>query len=156
MTIVSSVIEADRQQKDGRRSVRERHTDHLGIQYFCEYLAEPGANATSAMNARATVLWNQLIELELQKNEQLVVDEGVVVVVFNYATLLDFRPRIRARFLIAKGVQIGNIAAYLLTFPDANLQSVFNLSTQTQVNQLKTRLTARVTRRDAVLNDVGE
>lgn len=69
MSIVNSEILEDRAQVDGRRHVRERHTDHLGQTYEVSYMAEAGADVAATMAARVPILEAQLAELELAANE---------------------------------------------------------------------------------------
>jgi len=38
MSIVSSIIESDLAQQDGRRWIHEIHTDHLGVKWERNYL----------------------------------------------------------------------------------------------------------------------
>lgn len=56
MPIVSSIIVEDHPQRDGRRAVREQHTDHNGQHHYAMYLAEPAANVSAMMTARAATL----------------------------------------------------------------------------------------------------
>lgn len=56
MPVVSSQIVEDRPQIDGRRSVRERHVDHIGREIFISYLAAQSANAAQIMADRVAQL----------------------------------------------------------------------------------------------------
>jgi len=69
MPIVSSSIVEDRVQRDGRRSVRERHVDHAGETQEVAYLAEADADVNVMMAARVPVLDALAIEHELSANE---------------------------------------------------------------------------------------
>jgi hypothetical protein len=77
MPIVSSQIVEDRLQSDGRRHVRERHTDNLGRVQDVVYMAESGANVTTAMNARVADLNAALIAAELAANAAEVMGDDV-------------------------------------------------------------------------------
>lgn len=68
MPITASIIVEDRAQADGRRWVRERHTDHVGGQHFVSYLAEPESNATATMTARVASIEAQLKQAEINAN----------------------------------------------------------------------------------------
>ena len=68
MPIVLSEIVEDSVQADGRRYVRERHTDNLGRVQFVVYLAEAGANASATMTARVLDLDAALVAAELAAN----------------------------------------------------------------------------------------
>lgn len=48
MSIVSSIIVDDAPQKDGRRYITERHTDHLGKVYDVQYTARVNDDAQAA------------------------------------------------------------------------------------------------------------
>jgi hypothetical protein len=62
--IVSSQIYHDLPQKDGRRSIAELHTDHLGKPYFVFYRASALADVNTIMAARVPSIDASLIEAE--------------------------------------------------------------------------------------------
>jgi hypothetical protein len=67
MPILSSRLAEDSRQIDGRRWVREQHTDHVGIVHEVVYMAEVGQAVdlvTSAARIEA-----QLVETEIAANE---------------------------------------------------------------------------------------
>lgn len=70
MPIVNSTIIEDRAQVDGRRFVRERHTDNLGAIQEVSYLAEAGADVNAAMTARVATLDAQAKAKEISDNLQ--------------------------------------------------------------------------------------
>ena len=67
MPIVSSVIAEDSRQIDGRRWVREQHTDHVGVVREAVYMAEAGQIIDLA--ASAARIDAQLMEAEIAANE---------------------------------------------------------------------------------------
>lgn len=67
MPIISSRIAEDARQIDGRRWVREQHTDQMGVVHEVVYMAEVGQVVDLA--ATATRLNAQLIETEIVANE---------------------------------------------------------------------------------------
>jgi len=67
MPLLSSRIAEDSRQIDGRRWVREQHTDHVGAVHEIVYLAEAGQVVDLA--ASATRLDAQLTETEIAANE---------------------------------------------------------------------------------------
>lgn len=67
MPVVSSSILEDRPQRDGRRSVRERHTDHAGRTHDVTYLAEPGDDVETVMLARVPSVNTSLAEAEFSR-----------------------------------------------------------------------------------------
>lgn len=68
MPIVSSVVLEDRVQVDGRRSVSELHTDHLGVQYPVSYMAEAKDDVGVVLVARAAQLEADLAAAEIAAN----------------------------------------------------------------------------------------
>jgi hypothetical protein len=67
MSIVSSVYVLDyHTQSDGRRYVRELHTDSVGVVHVVEYLAVSGADYQAIANARATTIETTLAEQEAE------------------------------------------------------------------------------------------
>ena len=67
MPIVSSRIAEDSRQIDGRRWVREQHTDHMGVVHEIVYMAELGQGVDLA--ASADRIGAQLVEAEIVANE---------------------------------------------------------------------------------------
>jgi len=78
-----------------------------------------------------------------------------------HATGAQLAAAFRERFREATGLEAGRLARWLLdriadgAWTDAQVRSAFGL-TVVQYNALKTRLTERATRYDAVLADAGE
>lgn len=68
MAIISSQIVFDLAQADGRRHVRERHTDGLGVTHDVDYMADAGTNATTEMNNRVANIDAQLKAAEIDRN----------------------------------------------------------------------------------------
>ena len=67
MPIVSSRIAEDSRQIDGRRWVREQHTDHVGVVHEIVYMAEVGQVVN--LVASAARIEAQLVEAEIVANE---------------------------------------------------------------------------------------
>ena len=67
MPIISSRIAEDSRQIDGRRWVREQHTDQMGVVHEIVYMAEAGQVVDLA--ASAARLETQLTEAEITANE---------------------------------------------------------------------------------------
>lgn len=155
MPIVTSVIVTDTSQVDGRRAIHERHTDHVGVAHHRFYLAEAGADVSAAMLAQVPVLEAALVAQEQARNMASILS-GENVVTADWVTVADMRQAIRTTYAAASGEQVGRLAAFLLTVSDANLQTLFGLANQAQVNQLKSRLQSRFTELQAVLTAVGE
>ena len=67
MPIFSSRIAEDARQVDGRRWVREQHTDHVGVVHEVVYMAEVGQIVS--LSTSATRINVQLTETEIAANE---------------------------------------------------------------------------------------
>lgn len=67
MAIVSSTYVVGHPQIDGRRYVREVHTDSAGAEHVREYLAPVGTDYAAVANTYATVLADQLAEAEFNE-----------------------------------------------------------------------------------------
>lgn len=65
MPIINSVVAEDRPQIDGRRAIREQHTDHLGRIHTVEYLAGANEDVTAVLSGRATQIAAQQQQQEL-------------------------------------------------------------------------------------------
>lgn len=78
-----------------------------------------------------------------------------------HATATQLLAAWRARFRDARGLEAGWLSRWILdritdgTYTDAQLRTYLGLNT-TQYNNLKTRITTRATRYDAVIADAGE
>ena len=73
MAIVSSTFVLEHAQKDGRRHVREYHTDEKGVVHEAGYLADVGTNHKAVMLARVPGIEAQLAEAE--RVEKFTADE---------------------------------------------------------------------------------
>ena len=155
MSIASSLIVEDRAQVDGRRSVREHHTDHVGEVHAIAYLAESGADVSAALAPRAAQLEALLSDRDIQQNVARIMAGDYADVSAQHASLGEIRAAIRALYQTGSGEIIGRLAGFLLTLTDAQLRTLFNM-TQAQVNALKTRLQARFNELTAMLAAVGE
>ena len=67
MPILSSRLAEDSRQIDGRRWVREQHTDHVGVVHEVVYMAEVGQVVD--LVASAARIDAQLTEAEIAANE---------------------------------------------------------------------------------------
>jgi hypothetical protein len=157
--ITGSVIVEDRAQADGRRWIRERHTDHTGEVHFIVYMAAAGANATTAMTNRVALIEEQLAAAEMSRNISQIDRDGIEplnpVITLQHTTIDQLGAEVRARFQSATGAKAAVIAEWLLTRTDAQLRNAFGM-TQTQVNSLKTRLQSKVTILTNLRNQTGE
>ena len=75
---------------------------------------------------------------------------------FNHSTVTQLRAALREEFRSAKGIQLANLSEFFLTLTNSQLGNIFNLLTTVQINNLRTRLQAKVDKRNALLSEVGE
>lgn len=157
MPIVSSIIETDRAQAGGRRKIVEVHTDHVGGRHLRRYLALAGDNVSAGLAAAAATIETQLRDGELDRLLDVIEALGAAAVIaFVHATAAQLRTAMRARFRLAKGIILANLAAFCLTLTNAQLQSLFGVAAGAKTTDLRSRLQAKVDKRDALLAEVGE
>jgi hypothetical protein len=138
MAIVSSVIVEDAIQRDGRRWVREHHTDHLGIVHAIAYLAAAGFDAAAALLARVATLEASLREREIAANIASIVTEGrFAVTTFVHSTVAQNRAALREAYRTATRVEAIMVGDFLNTLTNTQLQNLFNL-TGAEVTTLRT------------------
>lgn len=81
--------------------------------------------------------------------------------VLKHATNTQLAAKFRERYRNATGMEVGRLSKWLLdritdgTWTDTQVRNAFGLNV-TQYNNLKTRLSEKATRYDAVLADAGE
>ncbi len=78
ISIISSIISADDVQTDGRRHIREEHTDNLGDIYPAFYLGEANVDANAKMLARVPFIEAQIAEAATEVIRQGNEDSGDV------------------------------------------------------------------------------
>lgn len=138
MPIVSSVIVDNALQKDGRRWIREHHTDHVGVVRAVQYLAAAGFNTATAMAARVAVLDAEMTQNEIATNiAGILIDGRNAPVSLVYSTVAQNRAALRAAYQLASRVEAIMIADFLASLTDAQLASLFGM-TAAQVTTLKT------------------
>ena len=76
MSIISSAITEDAVQADGRRYIREVHTDHVGQEHHFTWMAEAEQDADAVLSARAVWLPGYLEQQEIEANLQDIEDNG--------------------------------------------------------------------------------
>lgn len=139
MPITSSEIIEDRAQIDGRRSIRERHTDDLGAMHHVSYLAEAAADVSAAMTARVPQIEAALVESEHEANLAAVGDSGNGAT-FKYTTQAQFLVRLRVLYTLSTGLRACFIGRWfhLASLSDVVLRNLFGI-TQGQVAGLRTK-----------------
>jgi hypothetical protein len=98
MSITNSQIVEDRTQADGRRWVRERHTDHVGKQHEIAYLAESGTNANTAMTNRVAQIEANSKATEILANLANALSDDEPAPTFDYSTSQELASAIRELF----------------------------------------------------------
>ena len=156
MPIVSSVIVEDRAQRDGRRRIREQHTDHLGKVIPFTYLAAAGFDATAAMNARVVAIQNDQRDAEITVNIARA-RLGSSAFTFDYSTLAQNLVALRADFQTATGQTAAGLAKSVLGFnlSDAQYTTRFGVS-GVQLTDLKTRLANMAGKFDDINAQAGQ
>ncbi len=157
MSITTSVIIRAIVQGDGRYSVDELHTDHLGKQYPRSYLADAGLDRSAILSAYAIWLANDLADREF---ERLI---GTLELGFSlsHQTAAQFGARYRERYRTSTALECGYLATWILNhidagdFTDTQVRNAFGLTTN-QYTTLKAKMTTLRTNYLAVLASAGE
>lgn len=138
MPIVSSVIAETALQRDGRRYVREHHTDHLGALWPRSYLAGAADDLTVAMAAYAVILVDQLRDAEIARNIAAVLADGRNAATTTlYSTAAENFAALRERYAGMTRTEAIFAGDFLASLTDAQLRTAFGM-TQAQVNSLRT------------------
>jgi len=136
--IVASVIASVSPQADGRRWIREIHTDLVGLQFERTYLAGALDDLNAALSAYAIILGNNLRDAEIAYNVLTIISVGSLASpTLVYSTAAQNFAALRAAYKDATQVQAVMIGDFLNTLTDAQLQNAFNL-TAAQVTSLRT------------------
>jgi hypothetical protein len=157
MPIVSSIIDQDSAQRDGRRAIRELHTDHVGVQYPVQYLAPAVFDANAALAARVSVLEDQIKQAEISANIAQVMAVGSLASpTLVYSTAAENFAALRTAYQTSTQVQAVMIGDFLNTLSNAQLQAAFGL-TAGQVTTLRTnKLTPAASLAASIRATVGQ
>lgn len=132
MPIVSSVHTVGHAQRDGRRYVREQHTDHLGVVHVFEYLWDGLADRDAISLARAARL---ATNLAVQEYVARVTEDGWAGVL-QHQTAAEFAAKLRAEYRISTRERLCYLAWWLLrriaegTFTDNQVRNAFGMTVQ--------------------------
>ena len=125
-------------QADGRRYVKETHTDGFGDIVEIEYGPVAALDYNAVMLARAGALDAEKINGEINKNIANVMTSGSLAsTVFKYSAKADNIGPLREAYRSATREACIMIADYLATLTDAQLRSIFG-KTQAEVTVLRT------------------
>ncbi len=129
MSIVSSVIASDSAQKDGRRWIRELHTDHVARVWERNYLAQSADDANAALSAYAILLNADIQAQEIGANVAQATSIGSLATVsLVYTTAAQNFAGLRAAYLTATQTQAIMIGDFLSARTDAQLQTAFGMT----------------------------
>lgn len=157
-TITSSVIVEDAAQKDGRRYITERHTDHVGGTYEVRYIALAAADVNATMTARVATIEAELAENEIRKNLDNAVSDGSFVAPTTvHCTVAQIRARLRELYQTPSGWKAVCLGRYInsLGLTDQQLSSLFGVN-GAQLTALKTKLANATTRFNQVTSEAGQ
>lgn len=158
MPITSSQIVEDRAQADGRRSVRERHTDDLGETFHVSYLAEAGANVSAIMSGRVAVLEGLLKEAEIARNVSRALDGFTNGFTFRWSTANENLAAMRELYRTATKWELLTLAHVLhhQNLSNAQIDGLFGTSNNTQRTAVRDKLAALDAKYHDVLDDAGD
>lgn len=157
MAIVSSVIVEDSAQRDGRRWIRERHTDQVGQRYEFPWMAAAAQDATAVMNARVASINAGLITNEVARNVSDVLANGSLASpALTYSTAAQSYAGLRAAYLNATRVDAVMIGDFLSSLTSGQLQTAFSM-TSGQVTTLRTnKLTPAAALASSIRTSTGQ
>lgn len=143
MAITSSVVTVEGAQIDGRRWVREVHSDAQGIAQIVDYLgaSDAASTAQSIANARALVLNALLADGEV--GTKTAIDGNPLP--FRWQTAAEFLDRLRALYRNLSRDDLARLARWITRRIDAGdvtttqLRNAFGLNT-TQWTTLETKM----------------
>ncbi len=157
MTIASSIVAADSAQADGRRWIRELHTDQVGKIYERNYLTTALADVQAALASYATQLAINIQAMEIADNIGQISTLGSLAAPnLVYSTTAQNAAALRDAYRTATQTQAIMIADFLSTLTNAQLQTAFGLSAG-QVTTLRTnKLTPAVSLATSIRATTGQ
>lgn len=155
VNIVSSSFEVS-VQKDGSKTVHERHIDLAGLTYDIVYTAKAADDLVAAMNTHAVNLGSDLATKEVAANMSRAMTLGRFAVnVTKYSTAAQNVAALTAAWPTLLNVQAIFIGDYLNTLSDAVLQSVFGWAPAYEANIRTTYLIPYAAMADNIRNATG-
>jgi hypothetical protein len=157
MSIVSSIIAATDTQKDGRKWIRELHTDQVGVQYVRTYLAGGADDTAAALAAYAVILAANITASEIAANLSAVLTAGSLAVpTFVYSTQSANLTALRAAYLISTRTEAIMIGDFLSSLTDGQLQTIFAMSAGQVTTLRSNKLTPAATLAASIRSAVGQ
>jgi len=120
--MIASKIVSDTVQTDGRRMIREKHTDDFGTVQFIDYIAERDFDEQAAIEARKLIIEEDNLKMDLDKCVE-------TLELPSKASPLDFILKVAELYRVAEGLEIARLTTFLVDrgeFEINNLQLDFN------------------------------
>jgi len=153
MSIASSSYTLDgHDQKDGRKYVRESHTDHLGVVYAREYLAPVGADYSTLLADYAAALAAALRDGQARDNLS---KDSMTEWIFEHVTVGQMRTALRLAYRDATKFEAARLARFVNELTIGQIETVFNVNTAT-ATAIKNKASDLASRYDALLVAVGD
>lgn len=157
MAIASSETVSIAPQADGRRYVLERHIDHLGVIHERTWLAGAADNLAAALSAYATTLLDILRDREIASNiTDILANGSLATITLQHSTAAQNRSALRDAYRTATRVEAVMIGDYLNTLTNAQLATVFNITTQQAATLRTNKLEPAATTAAAIRAAAGE
>lgn len=157
MAILSSRIRDSHEQKDGRSSVIEEHTDHRGETYLFAYIADIGFDTGAALTSRAVGLDAHLSAKEREKNlTNIIRGKPIASITFHYTTVPAWHTFIREEYLRHDGLECCYISRYLDTLVTPVLMDMFGYTNLEVGNMRLNRFDPHKALISALRSAVGE
>lgn len=141
-TIISSIVQSNNPQADGRSTIRELHTDSLGVQYTFDYMWDNSISQTTHLFNNAQSIIPTLAQAEVLSNVAQVTTFGSlahpVTIYSTSAQNVAVLPAIYAASNQTQAIMLGD---YLNSLSDTVLENVFSWTAQ-QVATLRTNFLA--------------
>jgi hypothetical protein len=156
MPIVASSVIEDRAQADGRRSIREQHTDQLGLNYYMQYLADASFVATSLLATHAAQISADLTANEIANNLANALNQ--IMPTNNYSTPAQNIANLRAVYASLSqwdSCRLGNFI-FNLNLSDVSLENVFGVAAGAPLAALKAKLAAQAADYVAAMAQTGQ
>jgi hypothetical protein len=136
--IVSSIIESDDRQIDGRRWIHEVHTDSIGVLWDKHYLCEPGFDAQGQLVASAAQLWTDIVNGEIQTGLTDILTRGANATPSTiYATMDQLTAAARPLFATATSQDAVLLGEWFNSLSYAQLQKAFGFTTAMSYTNFK-------------------
>jgi hypothetical protein len=158
MPIVASIVLEDAPQVDGRRWIRERHTDQVGVQHFRAYMVAAGVNVPATFPATVAILDPQLKVDEFNVNLVLIFEKGdLATPVWQHLTIAEAGTPMRNAYKAATREQSYALGAFLDTLTNVQLANMFGYGNPSaQLTNLRNNVTAKRAQWHDYIAAVGE